>query len=253
MSYTEEIIKARMIDGPHGELAVITRDGRGPGLFWLGGYASDMRGTKAEALDDYAADCDLAYTRFDYSGHGESAGEFEDGTISSWTADAAHVLANETQGPQILVGSSMGGWVAGLLLREMPEKIAGMVLINPAPDFATELTPKQWPEELWAKLQRDGRIEIPSEFDDSVMVYTKAMFDDGAKASVLDQPLKAHCPVRMLSGMKDDVVPYTHVLRYAEHIEGSDVSVALVPEGDHRLSRDEDIMQLMSTIEELVG
>ncbi|MEM9232668.1 MAG: alpha/beta hydrolase, partial [Pseudomonadota bacterium] len=235
MGYADDIIEARMVDGPHGKLAVINRDGRGPGLFWLGGYASDMRGTKAEALDNHADDYGLSYTRFDYSGHGESEGDFEEGTISRWAADAAHVLARETRGPQILIGSSMGGWIAALLLRQMPAKIAGMVLINPAPDFATELTPKQWPEDQWTALERDGRIEIPSEFDDSVMVYTRAMFEDGAKTRVLDQPLKAHCPVRILSGMADDVVPSSHVIRFAEHMEGDDITVILIKHGDHRL------------------
>lgn len=249
----DKIPSARFTHGPHGRLAFLQRDGQGPGLFWLGGYASDMRGTKAEAIDAWADDNGIAYTRFDYSGHGESDGDFEDGLISSWTEDAAHVLATETQGPQILIGSSMGGWVAGLLLRHMPEKVAGMVLINPAPDFATELTPTQWPEDQWATLQREGRIEIPSEFDDSVMVYTKAMFDDGAKTRVLDQPLTAPCPIRMLSGMADEVVPYPHVIRYAEHIEGEDVAVTLIKGGDHRLSAPADIARMLDVIGELVG
>ncbi|WP_158548562.1 alpha/beta hydrolase [Parvularcula marina] len=243
---------ARFTQGPNGRIAFLSREGRGPGLLWLGGYASDMRGTKAEAVDQWAAEKGVAYTRFDYSGHGESDGDFEDGTISAWTADAAHVLA-EADGPQILIGSSMGGWVAGLLLRQSPEKIAGMVLINPAPDFATELTPKQWPEEMWDTLQREGRLEIPSEFDDFVMVYTKAMFDDGEKQRVLDKPLKADCPIRMLSGMEDDVVPFPHVIRYADHIEGEDITVTLIKSGDHRLSTEADIARLLDTIGELVG
>ena len=249
----DKIPPARFVDGPHGKLALLSRDGKGPQLLWLGGYASDMRGTKAEAIDEWADDNGVAYTRFDYSGHGESEGDFEDGTITRWAKDAAHILEHETEGQVILVGSSMGGWVGCLLLREYARRIAGMVLINPAPDFATELTPTQWTDEQWQTMQQDGRIEIPSEFDDSVMVYTRAMFDDGAKNRVLDQPLKAPCPVRILSGMDDDVVPMAHVLRLAEHMDGGDITVTLVKHGDHRLSSPADLGRLMAAIEELVG
>lgn len=253
MSYREDPILASYTDGPNGRLAMISRAGRGPGLFWLGGYGSDMRGSKIEAIDEWAENEGIALTRFDYSGHGESDGNFEDRVISSWYQDAAHVLETETEGPQVLIGSSMGGWMACLLLRNMPEKVAGMVLINPAPDFATELTPKQWPAAQWQALQQEGRIEIPSAFDDSVMVYTRAMFEDGARTTVLDQPLHAPCPVRMLSGMSDDVVPSTHVLRLADHMQGDDITVTLVKGGDHRLSEPADLTRLTDTIRELVG
>ncbi|MEM9988537.1 MAG: alpha/beta hydrolase [Pseudomonadota bacterium] len=242
---------AKMISGPHGALATLMVEGDGPGLLWLGGYASDMRGTKAEAIDAHARARGLPYCRFDYSGHGESDGDFEDGTISRWAEDARHILTTQTKGPQILIGSSMGAWIAGLLARQHPERLAGLILIAPAPDFATELTPHQWPQDQWATLQKEGRIAIPSEFDDSEMVYTKAMFDDGAKNKVFDQPLSVPSPVRVLTGMKDDVVPWQHAVRYAEHIDSPDVTVTLAKEGDHRLSSPDDLTRLMATIDEL--
>lgn len=248
----DKIPPARFIDGPSNPLAVITRDGGGPGLFWLGGYASDMRGTKAEAIDDFADDNGLAYTRFDYSGHGESGGDFEEGTIRSWAEDAAFVLEHETQGPQILIGSSMGGWVACLLNEWMPEKIAGMVMVNPAPDFASELTPHQMTVEQWETIQRDGRIEVPGDYG-FVMVYTKKLFDEGAKTRVLDKPLKVECPVRILSGMEDDVVPTEHVLRMIRHMEGEDICLTLIKHGDHRLSKPSEIALLLDTIGAMTG
>ena len=242
-----------MISGPHGALATLQREGGGPGLFWLGGYASDMRGTKAEAVDAYAHARGRAYCRFDYTGHGESAGDFEDGTISRWAEDAAHVLTTQTEGPQILIGSSMGGWIAGLLAQRLGDRVAGLVLLAPAPDFATELTPHQWPKDQWDTLQREGRIAIPSDIDESDMVYTKAMFDDGAKHRVLTQPLCVSGPVRILSGMKDDVVPWQHAVRYAEHIDSPDLTITLVKDGDHRLSTPSDIARLHTTLDEVLA
>lgn len=248
---------ANFITGPHGRLAYIRHDDAEcpsrPGLIWLGGYASDMRGTKAEVLAAHARDKGLNYLRFDYSGHGESGGAFEDGTISRWANDAAYMIEQLTDGPQILVGSSMGGWIAGLLARRMPKRIKGLVLIAPAPDFATELTPKQWTEERWATVQRDGIIRIPSDYDDSVMVYTKAMFEDGARHTVLDRPLPYSGPVRILTGMKDDVVPWQHAVRYAEHFESSDVALTLVKDGDHRMSSEGDLQRLCATIDDILG
>lgn len=254
------------VAGPHGRLATLSTGGSGtpgrPGLMWLGGYGSDMRGTKAEAIHAHAQAHKLPFCRFDYSGHGESDGAFEDGTISRWTADAQHMLDQAT-GPQVLIGSSMGGWIAGLLARQCPQrmapqrmgpqKIAGLILIAPAPDFATALTPHQWPAAQWEVLQRDGRIDIPSPYDDTVMTYTKAMFDDGAQMTVLDQPLPIPCPVRILTGMKDDVVPWQHAVKYAEHMDQDDVAVTLVKDGDHRMSGTHEIALLRNAIDELAG
>ncbi len=242
---------AEYLNTAQGQLAYLRREGRSPGLLWLGGYASDMRGTKAEALDAHAAETGLSYLRFDYSGHGESDGGFEEGTIGRWAEDAAQILAHLTDGPQILVGSSMGAWIAGLLARTYPERIAGMILIAPAPDFTTELTPKQWAPEMMERLHKDGRLEIPSEFDDSVMVYTKALFDDGATNRVLSEPLPVNAPVRILTGMRDDVVPYAHALRYAEHLGTDDVRVTLVKDGDHRMSGEGELQLLRQAVDEL--
>ncbi|MEM9422594.1 MAG: alpha/beta hydrolase [Pseudomonadota bacterium] len=244
------------VQGPFGRLATLSQKRssptNSPGLLWLGGYASDMRGTKAQAIDAYAQMRDISYTRFDYSGHGESDGDFEDGTISRWTEDAATILQG-LEGQHILIGSSMGGWIAGLLARRFPEKLAGLVLIAPAPDFATELTPTQWPPAQWEKLQQDGQVEVPSAYDDSVMVYTKAMFDDGAQQRILDRPLPVNCPVKILTGMKDDVVPWTHAVRYGEHMQQPDVDIILVKEGDHRMSGPKEISLLLSAIDDLTA
>ncbi|ADM09389.1 hypothetical protein PB2503_06617 [Parvularcula bermudensis HTCC2503] len=243
-------------DGPHGPLAYRRRQPRGaptgPGLVWLPGYGSDMLGGKATAMAHFAADRGRDSLRFDYSGCGESPGDFEAGAVGRWTEDAAAAIAALTRGPQILVGSSMGAWIALLLLRGRRVPIAGLVLIAPAPDFATELTPTQWSEEDWARLQREGRLEIPGD-EGFVMIYTRYLFEDGAQHRVLNAPLQAGCPVRILSGLADDVVPPGHVLRLADHLEAEDMIVRFIKGGDHRLSRDSDIATLLTAMAEIAS
>lgn len=241
---------AVMIDGPACKLATVSQEGSGPGLLWLGGYASDMRGGKATAVAAFAEAIGARAVRFDYRGHGESEGAFEDGTIGAWAEDAAHVLTHHTTGPQVLIGSSMGGWMACLLAKRYPERVHGMVLIAPAPDFTTALAPHQWPDEHWATLQRDGRIAFPRE-DGTEAVYTKRLFDEGAAHLVLDQPLAVPGRVRILTGMADDVVPPAHVLRLADHIECDDLTLTMVKGGDHRLSTDADLGRLTAAIAEV--
>ena len=241
---------ANMIDGPNGPLAYLRQEGRGPGLLWLGGYASDMRGSKAEAIAAHAANVGQACTRFDYTGHGESSGDFEEGTISAWAADAAYILTAVTDGPQLLIGSSMGGWIAGLLARAHPEKIAGLVLLAPAPDF-TEGLPLRWTEAQRETLERDGRLAIPSDYDDTEMVYTKRLIEDGATRRVLTSPLSIAGPVRILQGMKDDAVPWQYAVQYGEHIQSPDITTLLIKDGDHRLSSDENIARLIVTVREV--
>jgi pimeloyl-ACP methyl ester carboxylesterase len=226
-------------------LAYRQQQGKGPknrvGLLWLGGYASDMLGTKAEFLSGWAQEHDRAFTRFDYRGHGQSEGNFEDGTIGLWAEDALAMLDDKTDGKQILIGSSMGAWIACLLARQRAERLAGIVLIAPAPDFTNELIPHQWEASRFAELEQKGRVEIPSDYDDSVMVYTKALFDDGKKQSILNAPLSVPCPVHILSGMKDEVVPWQHVMRLAEHIDALRVSVHLEKDSDHRFSGEHEL------------
>ena len=165
--------------GPSGGIAYRQRRGGGPGVFWLGGFRSDMLGTKAEHINLWAADCGRAYLRFDYSGHGESDGAFADGCIGDWAADALAVFDALTEGPQILVGSSMGGWIATLLALQRPESIAAIVFIAPAPDFTERLMLPSFTEEQRAALARDGRIEIPSDYSAEPEIITRKLLDDG--------------------------------------------------------------------------
>jgi pimeloyl-ACP methyl ester carboxylesterase len=239
------------LDGPHGRLAILRAEGKGPPLLWLGGYASDMRGTKAEAVHGWASERGRAFVRFDYSGHGESEGAFEEGTIGRWVADARAVRDATTDGPAILVGSSMGAWIAGLLAREAPERAAALVLLAPAPDFTEELTRTGWTEEERARLERDGRIAFPSPYDDTETVYTRALFEDGARHLLLRAALRLSCPVRILQGTADEAVPWRHAVRFAEHVEAADVTVTLVKGADHRLSAPADIARLLATLDAL--
>lgn len=239
---------AQHFEGPNGRLAYLRQEGEGPGVVWLGGYASDMRGTKAETLAAWCARENRAYLRFDYSGHGESDGDFEDGTIGRWTEDAKAAIAALTSGPQILVGSSMGAWIGGLLARDAGLPLAGLLFLAPAPDFTEDLTRKGWTKEERERLDRDGRIAFASEYDDSEMVYTKRLFEDGAAHTLLHTPLRLSCPVRIIQGTADTSVPWTHAVRYAEHIEGPDTACTVVPGADHRLSAPKDLDRMVRTL-----
>ena len=249
----DDAAPASRMQGPNGPLAYLKQDGEGPTLVWLGGYASDMRGTKAEAIARWAETRGQACLRLDYGGHGESGGAFEDGTIGSWTEDARAVIDAATRGPLVLVGSSMGAWIAGLLARDAGLDLAGLLLLAPAPDFTQDLTRKGWSEEQHARLARDGRIALPSAYDDGEMVYTRRLFEDGADHLLLHTPLRVGCPVRILQGTKDDAVPWTHAVRYGEHMEADDVTVTLVKDADHRLSTPRDIRRMLAILDELVS
>ena len=239
---------ARTFDGPHGQLAYLRQDGRAPTVVWLGGYASDMRGTKAEAIGAWCAREGTGYLRFDYSGHGESEGDFEAGTIGRWTADARAIVEGLTSGPLVLVGSSMGAWVAGLLARDAGLDLQGLLLLAPAPDFTEELTRRDWTREDHERLARDGRVALPSGHDDAEMVYTRALFEDGERHLLLHAPLPIPCPVRIIQGTADTSVPWTHAVRYAEHVSGPDVACTVVPGADHRLSTPQDIDRMLMTL-----
>jgi pimeloyl-ACP methyl ester carboxylesterase len=238
-------------------IAVRHRAGAAPGLVWLGGYRSDMKGTKAEALDGWAAETGRAFTRHDYSGHGESGGEFAEGTISRWLEESLAVFRRFTEGKQILVGSSMGGWIALRMAQELHKagesgRIAGMLLIAPAPDFTSELVEPQLTEAQRRDLAEKGWFGEPSQYSDDPYVYTRALFEDGEKNRVLTGIIDTHCPVHILQGMQDPDVPYMHALRLVEHLPADDVTLSLVRDGDHRLSRPQDIAMLIRTIDGLV-
>lgn len=225
--------------------------GQGPGILFLGGFHSDMTGTKAQALADWCLAERRAFCRFDYTGHGASGGAFRDGTIGRWAEDATAVLERLTSGPQILVGSSMGGWIAALLARAQPARIHAMVGIAPAPDFTEELMWPQFSPEIRATIAREGVWVAPSQYGEGYPI-TRALIEDGRKHAVLAGPLPFRFPVRILQGMRDTDVPWKHAMRFMEAIEGDDVRLTLVKDGDHRLSRPQDLALLVSTVSRLL-
>jgi pimeloyl-ACP methyl ester carboxylesterase len=238
-------------------VAVRRRDGHEPGIMWLGGYRSDMRGTKAEALDGWAVRAGQAFTRHDYSGHGESGGTFRDGTISLWLEQSLSVLRKFTRGRQILVGSSMGAWVALRMVQELQKPgegglIAGLLLLAPAPDFTAELLEPQLSPAHRRDLVEKGYFEEPSEYAPDPNIYTRALIEDGGANRVMNGPIDTHCPVHIIQGMKDPDVPHTHALKLVSCLPADDVTLTLVPDGDHRLSRPQDIAMILRAVEELV-
>ncbi|MBB3935927.1 alpha/beta fold hydrolase [Aureimonas phyllosphaerae] len=233
---------------PHsGErLAYLAVDGRGEGptLVWLGGFRSDMRGTKAEVLSALCEREGLGFLRFDYSGHGESEGRFEDGTISGWTEDAAAVIAARTKGSLVLVGSSMGAWIALRLAQRLPSRVAALLLLAPAPDFTSRLVEPKLTAEDRAALQRDGFIAEPSPYSDQPTLYTRKLIEDGARAAVMTGPIALDVPVHVIQGMEDPDVPYGHALELVSLLPSAGVTLTLVKDGDHRLSRPEDLARM---------
>ena len=250
--------KAQSINVGGVDIAYRKRDGRAPGLVWLGGFKSDMLGTKAETLDRLAKSAGHAFIRHDYSGHGESGGRFEDGTISKWLAESLAVFEARTSGPQILVGSSMGGWIALRMAQVLNRagksgRIAGMVLLAPAPDFTSELMEPELTAKQKQDLKEKGRFEEPSEYAPEPNVYTAALFEDGRRNRVLTGIIHTHCPVHILQGMADPDVPHTHALKLVEHLPADDVTLTLVKDGDHRLSRPQDLDLLERTVMHMIG
>ena len=224
--------------------------GCGPGIVFIGGFRSDMTGTKATYLEALAGRRGQAYLRFDHFGHGESSGRFEDATVSRWAHDCIAVLDQLTHGPQLLIGSSMGGWVMLLAARARPARIHGLIGIAPAPDFTQELMWPRFSEAQRAALQRDGIIHIPSQYGAPAPI-TRRLIEDGARNTLLGSSVEVSSPVRLLHGMQDPDVPYTHSLKLVERLASPDVRLTLIKDGDHRLSRDADLALLARTIAEL--
>jgi pimeloyl-ACP methyl ester carboxylesterase len=227
------------------------------GLVWLGGFMSNMASTKASFLDDYAAREGRAYLRFDYSGHGESEGKFEDGTIGAWLEEALAIIRAESAGPQILIGSSMGGWLAlhaarALMQAGEAERLAGLVLIAPAVDMTERLIFEKLSPESRATLEAEARCVMPSSYSDSPYVITRRLIEDGRRHLMLDATIRTHCPVHILQGMKDEDVPWPHAMALVEHLAGDPVVLSLVKDGDHRLSRPSDLALLAQAIEAIV-
>ena len=235
-------------------IAVRHRDGQGPGVFWLSGFKSDMSGTKAVEVDDWAKRQGLACTRFDYSGHGISEGAFEDACVSDWLEEALAVFDRFCCGPTIVIGSSMGGWIALLLAlaRRDGGQLKGMVLIAPATDFTEELMWKQrFTDEIREAILSEGRWQQPSVYSDDPYVITAKLIEDGRRHLILDKPIATGCPVTILQGVQDPDVPWRHAERLAEALPEDDVTLTLVPDGDHRLSRPQDIELLLKSVDAL--
>jgi len=209
--------------------------GREPGVVFLGGLRSDMTGTKAVHLEAWARRTGRAFLRFDYSGHGASSGDFTEGCIGDWAEDAEGAITALTEGPVVLVGSSMGGWISLLMAGHLPGKIAGLVTIAAAPDFTEDGMWGEWSEEQRATLMQEGQVALPSEYGED-MIVTRRMIEDGRDHLVLRGPLEVAVPVRMLQGTADADVPMSVALRLLEHMEGPDIRLELVKGADHRFS-----------------
>jgi len=239
------------LDRTGGErIAYRTQSGREPGILWLGGFHSDMNGLKAQALAAWGARKGRAFVRFDYFGHGASSGDFRHGTISRWRDDALAVLDRVAKGPQIVAASSMGGWLALILARLRPERIAGMLLLAPAADFTEVLMWERMPADIRRQIMEEGSWLRETEHEEPYPI-TRELIEDGRNNLVLAGKIAPHFPVRILHGLADPDVPWQHGLRAADSIEG-DVTLTLVKNSDHRLSTPHDLKLIERALEGLL-
>ncbi len=226
-------------------------EGRLPGIVFLGGFASDMTGTKATALEAFAREHGHAFVRFDYQGHGQSSGDFAEGTIGQWSRDAVAVLDHLTEGPQVLVGSSMGGWIMLLAALARPGRVAGLLGVAAAPDFTEDLMWARMDAEARAAIERDGVYHEPSEHG-APLPITRHLIEEGRSHLLLRGPLPIACPIRLIHGMDDTDVPWQWSLRILETVQSEDVEAVLVKHGDHRLSDPTDIQRLRYQLHRLL-
>ncbi len=236
---------------PDGEkIAYKKTDGAGPVFIWCGGLKSDMEGGKAIHLHDWAIEQGQSYIRFDYFGHGVSSGEFRDGTVSRWSSDVVQVIDELAEGNVILVGSSMGGWASLLAALKRPDRVMGLLLIAPAPDFTQKLTWEDWTDEQRETLRRDSIVFVPSDYDEPYE-YSRILMEDGKANQILDAPINFEGPVRILQGAADSVVPWEYSRRIVDVITSEDVEYTLVKNGDHSLSSPTDLERLVRAAKEL--
>jgi pimeloyl-ACP methyl ester carboxylesterase len=254
-------------------IAVRARAGGGPALFWLGGFNSDMQGTKAIALDAWAEKMNRACVRFDYSGHGESGGAFVDGTVGRWLEESITVFEQFCAGPQVVIGSSMGGWMALLLAREMARRparafssevatgsrqergsrrasLAGLVLIAPAPDFTEELMWKNFAPDVRQEIETKGMWLRPSQYGEPYPI-TRGLIEEGRNHLLLGSAIEVGCPVRILQGAQDPDVPWQHAFALTHRLPSDDVVLTMIQDGDHRLSRPQDIARIIAAVAEM--
>jgi len=238
------------------QIAVRARAGGTPGLFWLSGFNSDMQGTKAVALDAWAGEQGRACVRFDYSGHGESGGAFTDGTIGRWLEESVAVFEQFCSGPQVVIGSSMGGWMALLLAREIAKRkeghasLAGLVLIAPAPDFTEALMWNGFPPEVKREIETRSVWLRPSQYGEPYPI-TRALIEEGRNHLLLGSAIDVGCPVRILQGAQDADVPWQHAFALAQRLPREDVVLTVIQDGDHRLSRPQDLARIIAAVAEI--
>ncbi len=223
-----------------------------PDVLFLGGFMSDMTGTKATHLEAHCVQQGLAYTRFDYSGHGQSAGAFKDGTIGQWARDAIAIIDKITSGPLILVGSSMGGWIMLLAALARKERIAGLVGIAAAPDFTEDLMWAQFSDAQKSEITKNGALIEPTEYGDDPYTITQALIEDGRNQLLLRNPIKLECPVRLIQGMQDPDVPWQTAIRLTQALVSKDVRIDLIKTGDHRLSETDQLDVITKHLDELI-
>ena len=226
-------------------------DGRGPTVVFFPGFRSDMQGGKALALEAWCAAQGRAYLRFDYSGHGASSGAFEDGTIGEWAEDAIDAVSQLTEGPVVLVGSSMGGWIMLLTALALGSRVAGLVGIAPAPDFTEELIWKRATPEQKRAIEEEGVWYEPSEYSEEPSPFTRKLIEDGRNHLLLGKPIPLTCPVRLIHGMRDPDVPWEHSLTIAQQLASAEVELLFIKDGDHRLSEPHDLARLCRVVGEV--
>lgn len=249
MNYQEP----RFLDLDDGKrIAYHQTPGSGPGVLFLGGFMSDMTGTKALALEAWCRQAGRPFVRFDYSGHGASSGHFEQGTIGEWLGDALAVIDRLSDGPLVLVGSSMGGWLSLLATLARPERVRALVTLACATDFTERLLTAQFGPEQHSAIERDGQILIPCDYDDQQPYpITRELLREGRRHLLLDNPIPIHCPVRLFHGMQDPDVPWSFSLQTCERLESDDATLTLIKQGDHRLSTPADLQLICHTLASL--
>ncbi len=235
------------------KIAYHKHEGKGPGVVFLGGFMSDMEGSKALALEAYCKRVGRAFLRFDYQGHGQSSGTFAEGTIGIWARDAMTVLDTLTEGPQILVGSSMGGWISMLVSKARPGRVKGFVGIAAAPDFTVRMWNEDFGDAEREEILAKGAFMRPCDYGDEPYTITKALIEDGWDNRVIAGPLKMDMPVRLIQGTEDADVPWQTAQMIADKLTSDDVEIILVPGGDHRLSTDQDLKRLIRIVDGLAA
>lgn len=242
-----------VLQSPTGySLAAKRQQGNSPWIIFLGGFRSDMEGTKAQYLSNWCAQRGQSFLRFDYSGHGQSGGCFEQGSIGQWTQDTLEVIEAFTPGPCILVGSSMGGWIMLRVALALGDRVKGLIGIAAAPDFTRDLIAMELTSEQRELLEHNGQITVSSEYDPAGYILTQSFIEDGEKCCLLDEPVAIHAPVRLLQGCEDPEVPWQTALRLSDCLEATDVRVQLLKAGDHRLSTPEHLALIGDTLAELI-